>query len=182
MDSPLLQAASYLKTLQPGRVPEEIFLQFARLMVISVIELVPLRINTAGEVEVLLLQRPKGDVWSEQWHVPGTLILATDKLDERDDYEQPMQRLLGVGGELAGIAIQGNPIEIETERRKTLRGDELAVIHYVEIAGEPTVGKFFALKDYPHNVPQPGIVPHHNAFVRRAAERFVADKAKTGRT
>lgn len=180
MDTELSQAVDYLKSLPAGRLPKEIFLQFARLMVVPVIELVPVRLGNDGTAEVLLVQRPADDpVWPSMWHVPGTVIRTTDKMDAGNDYDQPLERLLGPEGELAGIKTVGKPVEIETERRRVARGDELAVIHYIEVQGEATAGRFFALDEYPANVPQPGIVPHHDAFVRRAAARFLADKSKT---
>jgi hypothetical protein len=177
-DDSLNETVAYLKTLQPGKLPQDVFLQFARLMVVPVIELVPLRLTSEGKVEVLLVQRPAGDTWDGQWHVPGTVIRVTDKMDTGSDYEQPLSRVLGPGSELGDVAYNGKPKEIETERRRVLRGDELAVIHYVEITGEPVHGRFFALDGFPENVPPNGIVPHHVDFVRRAAERFLADKNK----
>jgi hypothetical protein len=170
--------AQYLETLKPGFIPKDIFLQFARLMVVPVIELVPVRINAEGKAEILLVQRESDDpVWPNMWHVSGTVIRATDKMDTGNDYDDPLKRLLAEDGELAGVDIVGKPVQIETERRRVARGDELAVIFYVEVSGEAKEGRFFPLEGYPHNVPEPGIVPHHDAFVRRAAERFLSDKA-----
>jgi 8-oxo-dGTP pyrophosphatase MutT (NUDIX family) len=167
--------ARYLASLEPGFLPRDIFLQFARLMTIAVIELVPLRLRD-DKVEVLLVQRPDDDTWAGMWHVPGTLIRPTDKMETGNDYEEPLQRLLGPDGELGGVTTAAQPVEVETERRRVKRGDELAVIHYVEVTGEPVKGQFFPLDGYPENVPPNGVVPHHVDFVRRAAQQFLADK------
>lgn len=174
-------ATEYLQSLLPGRLPHAVFMEFARLMVISTIELVPLRM-VGGKVEVLLLQRPEGDTWAGMWHVPGTIIFASDKMDHGHDYEQPLSRLLAEDGELGGIEIVGKPVEVETERRRTLRGDEVAVIHCVEIAGEPRRGRFFRLDGFPDTIPDNGIIPHHVDFVRRTATYFtqLKDAAKSG--
>jgi hypothetical protein len=179
MDSSLSseQVAVYLAELPAGYLPEDIFLQMVRLMTVAVVELVPLRRRSDGTPEVLLVQRPQDDpYWPGMWHGPGTVLRPTDKMESGHDYGDALGRLLGPGGELDGVETRGEPVMVETERRRVARGDELAVIFYVEVTGEPKVGRFFALDDtYPAPVPAPGIVPHHNAFMRRAAARFLTD-------
>lgn len=178
-DDNLQQAAAYLRTLAPGRLPYEIFLEAARLTVMAAIEMVPLKVDEAGDVHVLLTQRPAGDTWEHMWHIPGTIMQPTDRVEHGNDYRDAIERVIGVNGEFGGgVRVAGEPVQVETERRKTTRGDELAVVFYIPVEGETTVGQFFALKDFPGNVPEAGIMPHHVDFVRRAAERYLADTSK----
>lgn len=68
-----------LNLIQPGFLPQEIFYAIARITVLSVLEMVPFKIDEAGRTQVLLLRRPIDDRhWPNMLHVPGTIIRATD--------------------------------------------------------------------------------------------------------
>lgn len=171
------QAAEVLSRLEAGRLDYRLFHEIARLATLASVELVPLRGADESNVEVLLTQRPEGDTWEGQWHVPGTIILPTDPLAHPHDYEAPLARLIGPDSELkSGVKAVGEPVNIDTERRKTKRGDELAVIHYVEVDGEPEDGRFFSAHQFPEYVPIPGVIDHHVGFVQRAVSAYLRDK------
>lgn len=51
------QLVSLLSALKAGFLPYEVFVEIARLVVLSIIEFVPLRLNEKGETQVLLLSR-----------------------------------------------------------------------------------------------------------------------------
>jgi hypothetical protein len=57
----ILRVAEVLKTLPAGRLPYPIFEQIARIVALPIIEFIPLRLNEAGLIEVLLLKRPDSD-------------------------------------------------------------------------------------------------------------------------
>jgi hypothetical protein len=173
----LEKAVEFLRGLEEGRQPYELFLEIARLAVMGSVEMVPLRTTAAGKTEVLLTQRPENDVWAEQWHVPGTIMLPTDKVESSHDYDDAFGRIFGDNGELkSGVKVIGKPVYVDSERRKTRRGDEFAAIHYAEVTGEPTIGRFFDAEAFPDNVPEPGVIHHHVEFIQEAVARYMADK------
>lgn len=172
------QTIRLLSRLEQGHLPYGVFMQLARLATLGTVELVPLR-DKDDSVDVLLIQRPKGDPWEGQWHVPGTVILPTDELKHPHDYEAPLGRLIGSKGELkSGVKILEEPKELWTERRKTRRGDELSVVHRVLVEGEPSEGQFFSAEDFPYNVPESGVIDHHVGFVERAVKSYLAEQKR----
>lgn len=178
----LEETLAFLDGVEPGKLPYPLFLRMAQLLTQATTELVPLRTNEdTGETEVLLTERPVGvgDPWEGEWHVPGTILLPTDELAHPKDYTAAFGRLLGEGGELkSGVRALREPVEVDTERRVTRRGPELSVIHYVEVLGEPAVGRFFGMNEFPHNVPEPGVIEHHADFIPRAVASFEGSKLK----
>lgn len=50
-----------LKKLSPGELPFDIFHQFARLYVTSIVEIVPFKKHNDGKITTILLQRDKND-------------------------------------------------------------------------------------------------------------------------
>lgn len=73
------QLAALLSSMEPGFLPYDIFVQIARLVVLSIIEFVPLRKNKNGNIEVLLLSRGMDDpIWPGELHTPGTVVRPTD--------------------------------------------------------------------------------------------------------
>ena len=175
-EAEIAAAVATLSKFEQGRLPYPLFMQLARLATLATVELVPLRDNN-NDAEILLTPRPEGDPWEGQWHVPGTVILPTDPLAHPYDYSAPLARLIGPDGELRnGVKAVSEPRMIDTERRKTRRGDELAVIHYVEVEGEPEEGRFFPMRDFPERIPQPGVIDHHVGFIKRAVAAYLRDK------
>ena len=178
-DAEIAAAIQTLSRLEKGRLPLDLFLQMARLATLSTVELVPIR-NKGTEAEVLLLQRDKDDKhWPNQWHVPGTVIIPTDSLAHPHDFSAPLGRLIGGDGEMKvgeGVSTVAPPVYIDTERRKTERGDEMAAIHYVEVEGEPVVGRFFSMDEFPNNVPEAGVIDHHRDFIPRVIAQYMRNK------
>lgn len=170
----LRQTVSFLEQVPQGHLPYELFLQIARLGVLGTVELVPLRRAQDNTTEVLLLKRPQKDIWSNQWHVPGTVMLPTDRVEYPSDYRDPLERLVSSTGELAGTGLKfvHDPVMTETERRVTARGHEIAAIHYVEVAGEPQHGKFFSPDDLLTDVPDNRLALHQYGFIQRAVSVF----------
>lgn len=175
-EAEIAAATDTLSRLEQGYLPYPLFMQMARLATLATVELVPLR-RTGLDTEVLLVPRPDGDPWEGEWHVPGTVILPTDPLRHSHDYSAPLARLIGSNGELkSGVKAVGEPILVDTERRKTRRGDELSVIHYVEVKGEPEDGEFFDIETFPNNVPDPGVIDHHVGFIQRTVATYLRSK------
>lgn len=126
-----------LSSMKPGQLPEDVFAEVARLTVIPVVELVPIYEQTDGTQKVLLLRRGDDDpTWPEKYHVPGTIIRATDSPGELSD---AIGRILN--GSLRGY----NPLDPKfagLQLCSTLRGKELAVIYTVELTVEPRANLF----------------------------------------
>jgi len=174
----LEQVLAFVQGFEPGRLPYPLFLELAQKLTQATVELVPLRTNEAGKTEVLLTRRPENDPWALEWHVPGSILFASDKIEHPRDYSAAFDRLLGPNYELkSGVQVVGEPVEVATERRVTRRGPELSVLHYAQVIGEPVVGRFFDIESFPHNVPDPGVIVHHADFIPRVVARYEADMA-----
>lgn len=173
----------YLQSLELGAVSTKLFNELARIMVVSTIEMVPLRVSEEGKTQVFLTPRPEDDVWAGQWHVPGTALRASDHIEDRHDFSDAFARLLGTGGELhkEGITVVTAPVATDAEVRDTHRGHEFSRIHYVEVEGEPAGeearGRYFDVEGFPGNVPTPGVIDHHIAFIIDAASKFQEQKS-----
>lgn len=123
-------AAEFLKQIEPGFLPLDLFTELSRLMVINTVELVPLHQNNE-ELAVLLTKRPKTDIWwPNQWHIPGTVVLPTDPVDNHVDFGGSINRI--IDNELAGIKLKGDINFLEAQRRVGPRGHEIALVHWAE--------------------------------------------------
>lgn len=146
-DQEIEQARAVLAKMNPGNLPYPIFLEVARLTVTPIIEVVPVRKNPQGEVEVLLLKRDKSDtVWGGMLHTPGTVIRASDhEGDTTDAFDRIFQ------GELGGVETS-SPQFVGTIFHRVKRGMEQASVFVAEVKGEPEVGIFYPISQLPDNV------------------------------
>jgi hypothetical protein len=161
----IVQAADILSRLEAGFLPFPIFIQAARLVVLSIIELVPLRLGTNGTVEVLLLPRATDDVlWPGMTCTPGTVVRPTDS---QENYHEAFERIFK--DELK-IGMAAEPVYVGHLYHRTRRGAESARIHYVEL-GQQTDGQFFDVENLPGNT-----VESHVPIIKMAAECFRAHK------
>jgi len=158
----IAQTVRLLQRLTPGFLPFDIFHQVARLVALPIVEVVPLRRTAAGQVEVLLLERPADDpVWPSMLHTPGTVVRATDTPGSFDD---PLQRILQ--SELAGTPT-GKPVFVQSLLHHQARGAEVSQIFWVEVMGEPTVGQFYPADALPATVVQTQV-----PFILDAVDKF----------
>ena len=165
-DQQIQEAAELLGRLEPGYLPEPVFFELSRLMVVPVVELVPLRMR-GDSAEVLLLDRGDDDpYWPGTVHVPGTVFMATDSPGNLED---ALTRL--IEGELEGVATMGRPQFVKTIFHRTRRGKQLANVHFVELADEPELGKFYPADDLPDNT-----MDHHLNFIGDAVEAYYRAK------
>lgn len=151
-----------LRRVSTGFLPFDIFIEIARLAVLSIIEFVPLRISDKGEVEVLLLSRGSDDpIWPSELHTPGTVIRPGDtegkiyKAFERISKE-----------ELKGAKISP-PYYVGSQLQKSKRGTEQAQIFWVEVIGPPKTGTFHPADNLPHN-----LIKAQEKFIKLAVESF----------
>lgn len=166
-----------LRRLKPGFQDRRIFEQTARLNVMSTVEMAPLRKTSEGKTQILLTQRAADDpFWPNEWHIPGTFMLTTDKRQGPHDHSDEFKRIFGDKGELGNsIQLVSEPVFVDSEMRDTRRGTEHSAVHYAEVTGEPTVGRFFDADQFPYNVPTPGVVEHQINCITIAVKRFETD-------
>jgi hypothetical protein len=157
------QLTLLLKKLEPGFLPYDIFMQIARLTVLSIIEFVPMRMRD-DKVEVLLLSRGDDDpLWPNELHVPGTVIRPTDT--EGNIYKA-FERILK--DELNGTETS-HPYYVGSNLHPSKRGMEQAQIYWVEVTGEPKIGKFHNAEALPPNVMESQL-----NFIKLAAKKFIS--------
>ena len=162
--------AELLSRFEQGYLPEPVFFELSRLMVVPVVELVPLRMSDKGDVEVLLIDRGDDDpYWPGTVHVPGTVFMASDRPGSLQDV---FGRLLH--GELHGVNIAHPPKHVKTLFHETRRGKQLANVFWVELLETPAAGNFYNVAALPENV-----MDHHLHFIGDAAEAFYAQKTQT---
>lgn len=127
------QAAATLRKLERGYLPRDIFLEVARLTPTLTIELAPLRKRDDGALEIFLTQRPADDPnWASQWHIPGTVIRATD---EKGSFKTGFERILR--DEAAGLLVTvGEPVEVARHFWDIARGCEYDIAHHDEMIRE----------------------------------------------
>lgn len=159
------QLVTLLSKLEPGFLPYPIFKQIARLVVMAIIEVVPLRI-VEGKVQVLLIERPHSDdIWPGELHTPGTVVRATDL---GKDSKGTFDRILNE--ELDSIEVS-DPYFVGTIFHNGKRGAEFAQIFWVEVLGEPKVGEFYDANDLPKN-----IMDQQLKFINQAIDSYKNQK------
>ena len=141
-----MEIARLLSSLEPGILPEPVFHQVARLSVLSIVELVPLRSAAGGQTEVLLTQRPLTDhFWPGMLHSPGTALRSTD-----DSYDDAISRILV--DELGHPQLASPPTFVGNLLHRVRRGTESAAIYYVEVVRTPPIGQFFEHRKLPESL------------------------------
>ena len=171
-------AADCLARLEPGHQPLPLFKELSRLVVLSTFELVPIRPQPTGP-EVLLTQRDGNDVWwPNQWHLPGVVLLPTDKEEYPGDYDTPLQRILE--GEFSGSIKPVSDIHIfDTMRRSGPRGSEQTAFGWVEVepdlsVPQPNDIRFFDALAVVENPPAEGLIATHDQTIRLAMNHYLA--------
>lgn len=157
-----------LKELEAGFLPYEVFVQIARLVVLSIIEFVPLKMNKNNEVEVLLLRREKNDpIWPGELHTPGTVVRPTDT--EGNMY-LAFERILQ--DELSGTQVSA-PHYVGSSLHKSKRGMEQAQIYWIEVLREPKVGEFYGMNNLPAE-----LMESQRKFISQAVSSFTSYKKR----
>lgn len=154
-----------LQAVDVGLLPEELFIELARLTVLPAVEVVCLRRGSVG-VEVLLTQRVEFDpFWPGQWHVPGSVLRPTDAAGSMTS---ALTRVLA--GEL-GLSAWSEPVFVSPIFWHNIRGAALSLVYYVNVDHLVLpVGEFFPITELPKNrvVDMDGvIVMAANAYAAR---------------
>lgn len=156
-----------LQKLEPGFLPYPIFSQIARLVVLPILEVIPLRL-VEGRVEVLLIKREADDeLWPGALHTPGTVIRATDTTNSQSLI--PFARILH--DELKDTPV-GTPHYLGSIFHESKRGSEQAQLYWVEVTGEPKTGAFYDVDALPDD-----LIASQLDFISKAAISFRAGRA-----
>jgi hypothetical protein len=159
-DEEITQAESLLARLEPGFLPFPLFLQIYRLTPAPTMDTIPLRRNSNGDIEVLLLRRPPDDpIWPNLWHNPGTVLRASDT------YESALDRLLN--DELQGARIVKDPVFVANIFNQSKRGTEVILIYRIEIKGPTPVGTFWPIDKLPKD-----IIDSEIAVIKTASQHY----------
>jgi hypothetical protein len=164
-DQEITETVNLLKKLKPGFLPYPIFEQVARIAALPVVEMIPLRLQQNGEIEVLLIDRgPKDPLWPNMLHTPGTIIRADDlHTGEAHDWKA-FQRIFH--DELKDTEL-GAPHYVGSIFHQSKRGAEQAQLYWVEVTGVPQVGGFYPVAKLPET-----LIDSQLTFIRHAAEVF----------
>ncbi len=131
----LSQAAEVLDGLPVGFIPPRLFRQFARLVVLPSLVVVPL-FRRGSEIHVRLTQRDTDDPdYPGQWHPPGTVIRPSD-----DTLQACFERL--ARSELSGMTIVRGPVFFDVAFTQIVRGRELSLLHWIEVVDDDSPGSF----------------------------------------
>lgn len=168
------QAASVLRSLSPGFLPKELFLEIARLTPTATIELAPVRRGPSDSVEIYLTQRPDDDPhWPGQWHIPGTVLRSTDVAD---DFTSGFERVLK--DELSQqVEPIGPPTYVGLKFWDVARGREVDHVHYIEVdqgSVQTEGGAFFPSDDLPDN-----LIEHHRSMIAEILAAYTAANRET---
>lgn len=156
------------------RLPTEIFNQFQKVFGGTSLEVVPIRYDTDGKIEVFMLKRPADDpYWPDRFHVPGTMVFAWDWF-EGNGLKKPWQR---IEDKEKIPTSKGVLMEVETKLLDTKRGLETALVNNLVFSGPVSVdgGEWFKIDELPKN-----LVDHHRVILFDALHTFVGD-IKSGR-
>jgi hypothetical protein len=161
-DEEITTAKDILAKLEPGFLPSDIFLEAARLVTLSVVEIVPLRMRQ-GTIEVLLTRREANDPhFPNMLHTPGTIVRPTD---EEGSNASAFHRILN--NELASVELSGKPQYVQSVLHKSKRGMENAQIFFVEVIGKPVKGAFYRAEQLPDT-----IIDSQIGFIHAAVHAF----------
>jgi|SRR5579884_4057480 len=158
------KVAELLKKYKPGFLPYPIFEQIARLVALPIVEFIPLRLS-GSKIEVLLIERSHDDPhWPNVLHTPGTVIRSTDLNRDRKRDWPALERIKV--DELKGTVI-GPPQYIGSMLHESKRGVEQAQLYFVEVIGEPKIGRFYDVDILPAKVMESQV-----PFIREAVKHF----------
>jgi hypothetical protein len=139
-----LNLAEELARLAPAKLPMDVFNQVARLTVTPVVEIVPYFVDGIGQAKVLLLQRaPDDPQWPGMYHIPGSIVLATD---QPDSFSDALSRIMT--SKLAPYQPL-EPVFVDVQLCQVSRGMEVAIIYAAELRESPAETALFNQQDLP---------------------------------
>lgn len=158
-------AAAILNKLQAGKLPLKIFHEVARLVATPTVEVYAFRHHN-NKPQILLTKREQSDPhWGGLWHVPGSVILSSDKTGSFDD---AITRV--ITSEFGNPTIKGDIKFVKYLSYVSKRGTEIMFLYMLEIVGEPVLGTFYDVDNLPENLAE-----YREKYIPEVAERFLAN-------
>lgn len=154
--------AELLRKYNPGSLPESIFYQVARLVMLPVVEIIPI---LGWTNQVLLTPRSDSDpFWPGLFHIPGTVLRATDS-----SVHSGINRILI--DELffnQEMVLKSVPIFAFDLINTTKRGSEFSHVYIVGIDHIPQDYTAFSIDNLPENM-----IEHHKSMITSLRYRIV---------
>lgn len=142
-------------------LPTEIFYEIARLSMMPVVELVPLR-HRNGHVEVLFVQREDTDpYWPNMLHTPGTVLRPSDI---HGGFDRALDRIFR--DELHCQPTSATHY-LGTYFLDFVRGAAIAHVYYVNLDNPSTYGTWYRCDELPAN-----IIPEQIPFIESCVRSF----------
>jgi hypothetical protein len=149
-----------LHRLAPGVLPHEVFHAIARVIVTVTFVVVPL-LRRGTQTLVLLHERDADDpCYPSMLNIPGTVIRPGD-----EDLSAAYERL--VAKEMAGVVIRSGPVFVNNVYAHIARGQELSLVHWVELEAGITSENLYDVESLPEHV-----VPTDRPRISMAAAHF----------
>ncbi len=127
------------------------------------IHVVPLHVNRANIVEVLLTRFPSTHPhWPDMWHVPGYKLQHFEKVHSEQKIHERV-----FGSIIHGLVVTIPPVKTEVVLHYTEQGKEVGHVYYAEVLGVPHTGTFFDIRSLPEDMPE-----HYLVLLKRAASAY----------
>ena len=155
------EVAEYLKSFEGKLLPIPVFNAIAETMALPYVELVIFNANARHEDQVLMSKREVDDPYFPNlWHIPGTMLRASDVTFRGNDLGVAIKRLLD--DELQWLEITHLTFT-GYHFHKVARGVGLSLIHIALTSGTPSVGQFFGVSHLPNDM-----IPEQAQFIHEA--------------
>lgn len=140
-----------LYSIEPGKLPKEVFNEVARVTVTPVIELI---VIVSGKI--LLTRRPLDDVyWPHKYAIPG-MIIASGAFDILEQYVASLKASHGVVGDSSFC---------NNWLFSTKRGVELAIVYRIEVDTIQSRKNYILVE--PKNLDKYDIISEHRTILKK---------------
>lgn len=155
------EVAEYLRSFEGELLPTPVFNAIAETMALPYVELVIFSANARHQDQVLMSRREANDAYFPNlWHVPGTMLRASDVTFRGNDLNVAIKRLLD--DELQGLEVTHLTFT-GFHFHRVARGVGLSLIHIALATGNPSVGQFFGVNHLPNDM-----IPEQAQFIYKA--------------
>jgi hypothetical protein len=142
-----------LSKLPPGSLPYKIFVEFARLKVTPILEIIPLCFDPTGQINVALFKRPVDDQWwPDLYHFPGFCLLPGDLSASVKWGLPPKAYRRFLKTELKGIKCLGIPVMVGYFSAIGNRGPSVNLVYVQPIDYRSSLPFLFPVSRLPSDI------------------------------
>jgi hypothetical protein len=146
------------------KLPKEVFSEVLKTIPTVALEVVPIYEDENGELKVFLTKRSSDDkFWPNMWHSPGTMVINIDA-NGTGNFGHAWDRLKKNEFMDEGL---GDPVAVSQKLLKTKRGNEVSLIHYINVPNDLKGGEYFSIDNLPDN-----LVNHHLIIIGEALDAY----------